>query len=129
MIQRSFDVMRPRWAGLDLAVVVLFVGIGRSAHDHGVHLRGMVSTTWPFACGLLVAWLVLAARRRDGAAVVSGLFASAVTVSVGMVIRVAAGQGTAVAFVLVATVFLGTFMMGWRMLRSRWRQRMARHDS
>ena len=129
MIQRPFDVMRPLWAGLDLAAVVLFVGIGRSAHDHGVHLRGMVSTTWPFAGGLFVAWLVLVARRRNGATLVSGLFASVVTVGVGMVIRVVAGQGTALAFILVATVFLGASMMGWRILRSSWRQRRAGHDS
>jgi hypothetical protein len=32
-----------------------------------------------------------------------------------MVLRVIAGQGTAFAFVLVALVFLGLFLVGWRL--------------
>jgi len=32
-----------------------------------------------------------------------------------MVLRVIAGHGTAFAFVLVALVFLGLFLMGWRL--------------
>jgi hypothetical protein len=38
------------------------------------------------------------------------------TVAVGMILRVWAGQGTAVAFVIVALVFLGATMTGWRFL-------------
>ena len=34
----------------------------------------------------------------------------------GMVLRVVAGQGTAVAFVLVALAFLGLFLLGWRVV-------------
>jgi hypothetical protein len=33
-----------------------------------------------------------------------------------MGLRVAAGQGTAVAFVLVALAFLGLFLLGWRLV-------------
>jgi len=33
-----------------------------------------------------------------------------------MALRVAAGQGTAVAFVLVALAFLGLFLLGWRLV-------------
>jgi hypothetical protein len=32
------------------------------------------------------------------------------------VLRVVAGQGTAVAFVLVALAFLGLFLLGWRVV-------------
>jgi FtsH-binding integral membrane protein len=35
-------------------------------------------------------------------------------VTVGMVFRVIAGQGTAVAFVIVALAFLGLALLGWR---------------
>jgi FtsH-binding integral membrane protein len=38
------------------------------------------------------------------------------TVALGMVLRVVAGQGTAVAFIVVALVFLGLFLLGWRAL-------------
>jgi hypothetical protein len=33
-----------------------------------------------------------------------------------MVLRVVAGQGTAVAFVGVALAFLGLFLLGWRLV-------------
>ena len=32
-----------------------------------------------------------------------------------MVLRVVAGQGTAVAFIVVALAFLGLFLLGWRL--------------
>nr|MDQ2815294.1 DUF3054 family protein [Actinomycetota bacterium] len=35
--------------------------------------------------------------------------------AVGMVVRVVSGQGTAVAFVVVALAFLGLFLLGWRL--------------
>jgi cell division protein FtsX len=38
------------------------------------------------------------------------------TVAVGMVLRVAAGQGTAAAFVAVALAFVGLFLLGWRLV-------------
>jgi hypothetical protein len=33
-----------------------------------------------------------------------------------MVLRVVSGQGTAIAFIVVALVFLGLFLLGWRVL-------------
>jgi hypothetical protein len=32
-----------------------------------------------------------------------------------MVLRVVSGQGTALAFILVALAFLGLFLLGWRL--------------
>ena len=37
-------------AALDLAAVLLFVGIGPLVHAHGL---GLASTTWPFLSGLV----------------------------------------------------------------------------
>ena len=39
-----------------------------------------------------------------------------VTVALGMVLRVVSGQGTAVAFILVALSFFTLFLVGWRMV-------------
>jgi hypothetical protein len=75
---------------------------------------GVVSTLWPFAAGLGLGWLV-AAPGHDPAGARAGLVVTAVTVAAGMVLRVVAGQGTAVAFVVVAVVFLGCCMLGWRL--------------
>jgi hypothetical protein len=37
-------------------------------------------------------------------------------VALGMTFRVISGQGTAVAFIVVALAFLGLFLLGWRIL-------------
>jgi hypothetical protein len=100
---------------IDLAFVVLFVALGRSAHRHGISFGGMASTTWPFAVGLGLAWILLALGQRTGLTLKEGSFIVAVTVGVGMVLRVVSGQGTAVAFVFVALAFLGLFFLVWRL--------------
>jgi hypothetical protein len=108
--------VRRLFAALDLVVVLIFVAIGRSVHDHGVKLVGMMSTTWPFAIGLAIGWLAVFATRRGGATWRDGVVVSVATVAVGMVLRVLAGQGTAVAFIAVALGFLGAAMVGWRLV-------------
>jgi hypothetical protein len=106
----------PRAAvALDLVAVLVFVGIGRAAHAHGESIGGLASTAWPFATGLAVGWLVLAFLRRPAGSITSGALVCLLTVAVGMTLRVLAGQGTAVAFVVVALCFLGASMCGWRM--------------
>ncbi|MEH3154954.1 MAG: DUF3054 domain-containing protein [Gordonia paraffinivorans] len=39
------------------------------------------------------------------------------TVAIGMVLRDQFGQGIAVSFIVVATIVLGLFLLGWRGLR------------
>ena len=109
----------------DLVVVILFVAIGRSNHHHGLQPRGMISTLWPFVLGLAVGWMQVIRRRHNGATLRSGLEIGLVTVIVGMIARVVTGQGTAIAFIVVAFVFLVGLMLVWRYLikksrRSRW---------
>lgn len=110
--------MTRSWIVIDILVVALFVGIGRSAHHHGDSLSGMVSTTWPFAVGLAVGWLIVLARRQSGSSLGAGLEVWCATIVVGMTLRVVAGQGTAFAFIVVAMVFLGAPMLGLRFARS-----------
>jgi FtsH-binding integral membrane protein len=108
-----------RAAGLaavaDCCCVLVFVIIGRAAHTHGESLGGIASTGWPFLAGLAGGWLGTRAWRRPAAMVPAGIGAWLGTVALGMVLRVVAGQGTAVAFVLVALAFLGLFLLGWRL--------------
>ena len=79
----------------------------------------MVSTSWPFALGLAVAWAMMAKRSRTGLGLKDGAILVIATVTLGMVARVVAGQGTALAFILVALAFLGLEMEGWRLLARR----------
>jgi hypothetical protein len=116
------------WLVIDALIVLVFVGIGRSSHHHGLRLAGFLTTAWPFAVGLGLGWLYLSLRRRDGASVRAGVAVWVCTVVVGMILRVLSGQGTAVAFIVVAFGFLGLFMLGLRMIAARflrWRRGSA----
>jgi hypothetical protein len=106
-------------AAADVCCVALFVVIGRASHAEGETLAGLTRTAWPFLAGLAAGWLVTRAWRRPGAVLGAGAGVWLSTVALGMVLRVVSGQGTAVAFVFVALAFLGLFMLGWRMVASR----------
>ncbi len=99
---------------LDVACVLVFVIIGRDSHAKGESIGGIASTAWPFLCGLGAGWLASRAWRRPLALRPAGIAAWLGTVALGMVLRVVSGQGTAVAFIVVALVFLGLFLLGWR---------------
>jgi hypothetical protein len=101
-------------AVVDLCCVLAFVIIGRASHAKGESLSGIASTAWPFLAGLAGGWLATRAWRRPVALVPSGVGAWLGAAGLGMVLRVVAGQGTAVAFVLVTLAFLGLFLIGWR---------------
>jgi L-iditol 2-dehydrogenase len=103
-------------AVLDLCCVLAFVLIGRAAHARAESLGGITSTAWPFLAGLLGGWLGTRAWRRPVALAPSGVGAWLGAAGLGMVLRVAAGQGTAIAFVLVTLAFLGLFLLGWRVV-------------
>lgn len=117
--------MTARWAYLaDLVAVIVFTTIGRLAHDESDGLAGIIVTTWPFAVALTLGWLVV---RRAGTplTVRAALPLWAITVFGGMVLRLLAGQGVEVAFVVVAAAFLGLFLLGWRLLAG-WAARLRR---
>ncbi|HEY5663066.1 MAG TPA: DUF3054 domain-containing protein [Ilumatobacter sp.] len=102
--------------GVDVFVVVLFVAIGRRTHDAGSALTGTLATAAPLLIGLAAAWGLVRAWRRP-AAVATGLAIWPVTVLAGMVVRrLVFDRGTATAFVVVATLFLGAGLVGWRAL-------------
>jgi hypothetical protein len=122
-VNRGADI---GWFGLDALVVAVFVAIGRSAHHHAVSWGGFASTAWPFAVGLLIGWTWILARGRRGSSLASGVIVWLCTVTVGMLLRVEFGQGTAVAFVAVALGFLGALSLGARLLATIMRARVSR---
>ncbi|GAA2122077.1 DUF3054 domain-containing protein [Actinomadura napierensis] len=99
---------------LDVCCVLVFVGIGRSSHDEAASVTGFLNTAWPFLVGVAVGWALLRVWRRRGDAVPVGVGVWLSAVVVGMVLRVVSGQGIAFTFVLVALVFLGLVLVGWR---------------
>lgn len=103
--------------GLDLIAVALFTLFGRLSHDEPLDLDGWWSTAWPFLAGLAIGWLVVVMASRTWPTRLShGLPVWLSTVGGGMALRGLAGQGTAVPFVIVATLFLAATLLGWRLV-------------
>lgn len=103
-------------AGFDTAVVVAFVAIGRNNHDEDPGIAGLFATAAPFLIGLALGWLVARAWVKP-LALRTGLIVWPVTVAAGMIVRRLLGDGTALSFVIVATIFLGVTLVGWRAAR------------
>lgn len=115
MTRNAVSATSPVRAGVaDLLGVLLFVAIGRASHAEALSLVGFAATAWPFVAGLALGWLLLRAWRRPTAIRWTGLGVWAVTVVVGLVLRVASGDGAPIGFVVVTTVVLGVFLLGWR---------------
>ncbi len=97
---------------LDVVLVAAFVLIGRASHNEGP--LGTLVTLWPFLAGLVIGWIGARAWRTPLALRWSGLTIWAATVIVGMLLRALAGQGVQIGFVIVTTVVLAIFLLGWR---------------
>ena len=109
---------RVRPAGIallaDIACVVVFCTIGRRSHAEGITLGGVAETAWPFLTGTAVGWLATRAWRRPTALTPTGLGVWIGTVVVGMLLRKLTSQGTALSFVVVASVVTAILLLGWR---------------
>ena len=107
-------------AVLDIVSIIVFVAIGRNNHDEGggaVH--GTLSVAAPFLIALAVGWL-LARAWRAPLAPATGIIVWLTTIIVGMPLRHwAFHRGTATAFIIVATLFTGVFLVGWRVAGER----------
>jgi hypothetical protein len=100
---------------LDVVLVGAFAVIGRASHDSDVW-TGLWQTAWPFLAGLAIGWLVTRAWRAPAAPVRTGLGVWALTIVGGMLLRGASGQGTALPFIIVASLTLLAALVGWRLI-------------
>ncbi|GAB89521.1 DUF3054 domain-containing protein [Gordonia rhizosphera] len=116
----------PVTALIDVVAVTVFVLIGRSSHDEGFAIIGVLQTLWPFLVGAAAGWSIAYVYshvrssdwfghdfRPEGIAP-AGLMIWFCTVTVGMILRYLLHQGVAVSFVIVASVVLALFLLGWR---------------
>ncbi|MGO3650333.1 DUF3054 domain-containing protein [Agrococcus casei] len=114
---------------LDAALVVVFAAIGRASHERGVFGDGglgLATTAWPFLAALAVGWLVCLGWRRPLSIVRTAVAVWVVTVAGGMFLRAVSDQGTALPFVIVATVTLLVLLVGWRLIAAVVRRMRAR---
>lgn len=98
----------------DAACVLAFAAVGRRSHEEGLSVAGVFETAWPFLSGTALGWLVIRGWRRPTALVPTGFAVWVATVVVGMALRKATSQGTAVSFVVVASLVTAILLLGWR---------------
>ena len=109
----------------DVCGVLVFVVIGRASHHAGGSLAGMTSTAWPFLAGLAIGEVATRAWRRPAALAPTGVGVWLATVAFGQVLRAVSGQGTDLAFIGISALFLGLFLIGWRLVAARSRRAWA----
>jgi hypothetical protein len=99
---------------LDLVAAVAFVAIGRRSHEEDSGLGNLFEIAAPFMIGVAAGWAIMRLWRSplwSNRAIGMWL----ITVALGMVLRrTVFDRGTAVSFVIVTTIVLGVFLLGWR---------------
>ncbi len=104
----------PAALAADVVCVLVFCAIGRRSHAEGVTVAGVAQTAWPFLTGTALGWVLVRAWRRPTALLPTGVAVWIATVALGMVLRKVSGQGTAVSFIVVATLTTAALLLGWR---------------
>jgi hypothetical protein len=105
---------------VDALVVLVFAAVGRRSHAESDAVTGVLVTAWPFLTGLTLGWVgFVVAYRRVPLTVADAVGLWVPTVAIGMLLRQLTGKGTALSFVVVATLFLGAGLFGWRAVRAR----------
>lgn len=104
-----------RALAFDVVAVVVFVAIGRRSHDEGGNAFVQTAkVAAPFLIALAAGWSAARAWKQPEA-LRTGAIVWVVTVALGMVLRHwVFDRGTAVSFIIVASVFTGVFLVGWR---------------
>lgn len=101
----------------DTALICIFAAIGRRSHAENGALLSVLTTAWPFLAGMATGWLIsLFALRRTPLTVRDGIPVWLGAVTIGMVLRGLTHAGTAFSFIVVAALFLGVMLLGWRVV-------------
>jgi hypothetical protein len=110
----------------DGVAILVFAAIGRANHGEATGVHGVWHTAWPFLLGAGLGLAFTAYQRVSPTGLGAGVRVWVWTLVIGMVVRNAIGGGTPIAFVIVAAIVLGVFLVGWRFVlgwqtwRSRW---------
>lgn len=115
---------------VDVVLVLIFAAIGRASHDENP--AGFLLTAWPFLIALLVGHALAAllpGRPRRPWSLLWGAVVWIVTVGGGMLIRVLSGDTAELPFIIVATLVLGVFLVGWRAIAALVRRRRSSAES
>lgn len=101
---------------IDLLLVIIFAVLGRRSHAEGLDLAGILGTAGPFLISLLVFSGITALWREPHRIWPHGVITWVGTVALGLILRILFGATAAVPFIIVATVVLGVFLLGRRLV-------------
>ena len=90
--------------------------IGRDAHHREEPVLGVLLTAWPFLAGAALGWIAARAWRSPLSVLRAGVPAWLGSVVAGMLLRALTGQTVVLPFIIVATVALAVFLLGYRLL-------------
>lgn len=102
---------------VDAVLVLIFAIIGRASH--GEDPIGFLATGWPFLVALVIGHLIASAvpiRPRRPWSLGWGAVAWIVTLGGGMLLRIMTGDTAETPFIIVASIALGVFLLGWRLV-------------
>lgn len=102
---------------VDAVLVLVFAVIGRASHNEDP--LGFLLTAWPFLLALVVGHLLamlVPARPRRPWSLGWGVIVWIVTVAGGMLLRIATGDTAETPFIIVASLVVGAFLLGWRLI-------------
>ena len=99
----------------DGVAILTFATVGRLSHAEGLTLPGVIGVAWPFLVGGAVGTLIGRTWRRPSA-LSSGLWVWLGSMAGGMLLRWLSGGGVQPSFVIVASVVLAVFLLGWRVV-------------
>ena len=117
MTQRTWGWLA---AVIDVVLIVVFALVGRSSHGESESALALWTTAYPFLAGWAIGYVTSGAWARPLRFWPTGVVVWILTVFVGLAIRVATGQGDVdgnplpISFVIVATIVLAVFLLGWR---------------
>jgi peptidoglycan/LPS O-acetylase OafA/YrhL len=100
----------------DVVLILAFAAIGRDAHHREEPILGVLLTAWPFLAGAAAGWAASRAWRRPLSVLHAGVPVWLGSLIVGMLLRALTAQTVVLPFVIVATVALAVFLVGYRLL-------------
>lgn len=100
----------------DVLCVTVFCIIGRRSHAEGLTVSGIAETAWPFLTGTALGWLLSRGWQRPTSLAPTGIVVWVCTVVIATLLRKATSQGTAVSFIVVASLTTAVLLLGWRAL-------------
>ncbi|MEW1811574.1 DUF3054 domain-containing protein [Pseudarthrobacter phenanthrenivorans] len=103
-------------AAADAVLILAFAAIGRDAHHREEPVLGVLLTAWPFLTGAVAGWLVARVWRSPLSVIRAGIPVWLGTLVGGMLLRALTNQTVVLPFVIVATLALAVFLIGYRLL-------------